>query len=141
MEQGIRSAGAPRPVGSYPHARRVGNLLYVSGTGPRDPATDLAPGNVFDDEGRLVAYDIRAQTRQVFANVARVLADAGAGWDDVFDVTVFLTDMERDFRAYNEVWAEQFPDVAKAPCRTTVGITALPAPIAIEFKCVALLKD
>ena len=138
---GIHSDAAPKPVGHYPHARRVGSLLFLSGIGPRDPATNTAPGNVFDREGKLVSYDIALQTRSVFDNVERVLASCGATWANVVDVTVFLTDMERDFKTYNALWAEKFPDAANAPCRTTVGIAQLPAPIAIEFKCTAVLGD
>lgn len=135
----VRAGNAPRPVGTYPHARRVGDLLFLSGIGPRDPATDSIPGNVVDAAGRLVAYDIEAQTRSVFANVRAVLEASGARWEDLVDVTVYLTDMARDFAAYNALWAEYFPDIDRAPCRTTLGITALPTPIAIELKCVAAL--
>lgn len=138
---GIHSDAAPRPLGHYPHARRVGALLFLSGIGPRDPATQRAPGNVCDAGGTLLSYDIELQTRSVFANVERVLAACGATWADVVDVTVFLTDMARDFEIYNRIWAEMFPDAARAPCRTTVGVSALPAPIAIEFKCTAVLKE
>ena len=137
---GIHASSAPKPVGSYPHARRVGNLLFFSGIGPRDAATDAILGNVHDAEGRLISYDIDSQTRAVFANVRAVLAASGAGWEDLVDVTVYLTDMARDFRIYNQVWAEYFPDPATAPCRTTLGITALPTPIAIELKCVAVIR-
>ncbi|HZF97634.1 MAG TPA: RidA family protein [Pseudoxanthomonas sp.] len=133
----IDARAAPALVGAYPHARRVGELLFLSGIGPRDPATDAVPGNLFDDHGRLVAHDIRAQTHAAMANVRAVLEASGARWDDLIDVTVYLTDMAGDFTAYNAVWAEYFPDAAKAPCRTTLGITALPTPIAIELKCVA----
>lgn len=133
----IRADGAPKPVGRYPHARRVGDLLFLSGIGPRDPSDDSIPGNVHDPDGHLVAYDIEAQTRSVFANVRAVLEASGARWEDLVDVTVYLTDMARDFAAYNAVWAEHFPDIDTAPCRTTLGITALPTPIAIELKCVA----
>jgi len=141
MSKAVRSDAAPRPVGSYPHARRVGNLLFLSGIGPRDPATDAILGNVHDAEGRLISYDIDSQTRAVFANVRAVLEASGAGWGDLVDVTVYLTDMDRDFKVYNKVWAEYFPDADTAPCRTTVGITALPTPIAIELKCVAAIKE
>lgn len=137
MTDTIHAASAPSPVGAYPHARRVGDLLFLSGIGPRTPGTDAIPGNVHDPRGTLVGHDIAAQTRQVFANVSAVLEAAGARWDDLVDVTVFLTDMARDFKAYNAVWAEYFPDPAHAPCRTTLGITALPTPIAIELKCIA----
>lgn len=140
-EPGIHAAQAPKPVGHYPHARRAGNTLYISGTGPRDPQTNGVPGNVFDSQDRLVAYDIIAQTHAVFANIERILNASGASWNDVVDVTVYLANLQQDFTAYNHIWAEYFPDPDAAPCRTTVGITALPAPIAIEFKCIAILKD
>ena len=124
---GIHATGAPRAVGHYPHARRVGNLLFLSGIGPRAPGTDAIP------EG------IEAQSRAVLANVRAVLDASGGRWEDLVDVTVFLTDMAGDFRGWNAVWAEHFPDAAQAPCRTTVGITALPTPIAIELKCIAVV--
>jgi 2-aminomuconate deaminase len=133
----VRTGNAPQPVGSYPHARRVGDLLFLSGIGPRDAASNAIPGNVHDADGRLVGYDIEAQTRAVFANVRAVLEASGARWEDLVDVTVYLTDMARDFAAYNALWAEYFPDIDTAPCRTTLGITSLPTPIAIELKCVA----
>jgi 2-aminomuconate deaminase len=138
-DRSVRTDAAPRPVGSYPHARRVGELLFLSGIGPRDPASNGIPGNVHDADGRLVSYDIELQCRAVFANVRAVLQASGAGWDDLVDVTVYLTDMARDFAAYNAAWAEAFPDIDRAPCRTTLGITALPTPIAIELKCIARL--
>src|SRR5690606_1606365 len=127
--EAIHAGAAPKAVGSYPHARRVGNVLFLSGIGPRAPGTDAIP------EG------IEAQARAVLANVRAVLEASGARWEDLVDVTVFLTDMARDFRAYNAVWAAHFPDPAQAPCRTTVGITALPTPIAIELKCIATARD
>jgi 2-aminomuconate deaminase len=133
----IRTDKAPTPVGAYPHARRVGDLLFLSGVGPRQPGTDAIPGNVYDADGRLVDYDIEAQCRQVFANVRAVLEASGAAWTDLVDVTVFLTDMQRDFAIYNRLYADYFADVDA--CRTTVGISALPTPIAIELKCVAAL--
>ncbi|MBN8726185.1 MAG: RidA family protein [Xanthomonadales bacterium] len=139
MSHSVHSAAAPAPVGAYPHARRVGNLLFLSGVGPRTPGSNAIPGNVVDATGTLVRYDIEAQCRQVFANVRAVLEASGARWQDLVDVTVFLTDMARDFAAYNRIWAEHFPDPGEAPCRTTLGITALPTPIAIELKCVAAL--
>ena len=137
----IHAASAPRAVGHYPHARRVGDMLFLSGIGPRDPASNGIPGNVHDAEGRLIAYDIAAQTHAVFANVRAVLDASGARWEDLVDVTVYLTDMARDFKTYNAIWAEYFPDAANAPCRTTLGITALPTPIAIELKCIAVVKE
>jgi 2-aminomuconate deaminase len=139
MSEVIRAAQAPKPVGAYPHARRVGNLLFLSGVGPRDAATNAIPGNVHDVDGNLVSYDIEAQCRSVFANVRTVLEASGARWQNLIDVTVFLTNMDRDFAAYNRLYAEHFTDAQ--PCRTTVGITALPTPIAIELKCIALMPD
>jgi 2-aminomuconate deaminase len=136
----IQAASAPKPVGVYPHARRVGDLLFLSGIGPRDPATNEIAGNEYFADGRLRKYDITAQAHAVFANVRAVLEASGATWGDLVDVTVYLTDMARDFKAYNAVWAEHFADPATAPCRTTLGITALPTPIAIELKCVASLR-
>ena len=141
QDRSIHASAAPKAVGHYPHARRVGNLLFLSGIGPRDPATNAIPGNEYFADGRVSRYDIAAQARAVFANVRAVLEASGARWEDLVDVTVFLTDMERDFAAYNAAWAEFFPDPANAPCRTTLGITALPTPIAIELKCVAVLKE
>ena len=141
MNDIVHAKGAPKAVGAYPHARRVGNLLFLSGVGPRNPHDNSIPGNVHDAGGRLVDYDIEAQCHQVFANVRAVLEASGARWEDLVDVTVFLTDMARDFKAYNAVWAEHFPDPANAPCRTTVGISALPTPIAIELKCIARIED
>jgi 2-aminomuconate deaminase len=137
MSSPIHADGAPRPVGAYPHARRVGDLLLLSGIGPRDPASDAVPGNVLDEKGRVLRHDIAAQTHAVFANVSAVLEASGARWEDLVDVTVYLTDMAGDFAGYNQVWAEYFPDPATAPCRTTLGISALPTPIAIELKCIA----
>ena len=139
MADAVDASAAPRPVGHYPHARRVGDTLYLSGIGPRDPATDSVPGNVFAG-GNLVSHDIVAQAHAVFANVRTVLQASGARWEDLVDVTVYLTDMAGDFAAYNQVWAGYFPDPGAAPCRTTVGISALPTPIAIELKCVATLR-
>ncbi|HWU78073.1 MAG TPA: Rid family hydrolase [Rhodanobacter sp.] len=133
----IRTDNAPAPVGAYPHARRVGNLLFLSGVGPRQPGSNAIPGNVCDDSGKLIDYDIAAQCRQVFANVRAVLEASGARWQDLVDVTVFLTDMQRDFSTYNRLYAEHFEGVDA--CRTTLGISALPTPIAIELKCVAAL--
>jgi len=134
---GIVTDAAPKAVGAYPHARRVGNLLFLSGVGPRRAGDNSIPGNVHDEQGRLVSYDIEAQCRQFFANVRAVLEASGARWEDLVDVTVFLTDMQRDFAAYNRVYAEHF--TTAQPCRTTLGITALPTPIAIELKCIAAI--
>lgn len=135
----IHAASAPMAVGAYPHARRVGNLLFLSGVGPRSPADNSIPGNIHDADGKLVGYDIEAQCRQVFANVRAVLEASGARWQDLVDVTVFLTDMQKDFASYNRIYAEHFTNAQ--PCRTTLGITALPTPIAIELKCIAVIAD
>jgi 2-aminomuconate deaminase len=137
MSDVVRTEQAPAPVGAYPHARRVGDLLFLSGVGPRTPGTNTIPGNIHDAQGKLLDYDIEAQCRQVFANVRAVLEASGAHWEDLVDVTVFLTDMTRDFATYNRLYAECFAGVDA--CRTTLGITALPTPIAIELKCIASL--
>ena len=137
MSNVVRTDAAPAPVGAYPHARRVGQLLFLSGVGPREPGSNAIPGNIYDADGTLTGYDIERQCLQVFANVRAVLEASGARWEDLVDVTVFLTDMARDFPAYNRLYAEYFKGVDA--CRTTLGITALPTPIAIELKCVAAL--
>ena len=134
-DQPVRTDKAPPPVGAYPHARRVGGLLFLSGIGPRSATGGPIPGVELDDAGRVVAVDIVAQCHAVFANVRAVLEAAGAAWEDLVDVTVFLTDIGRDFAAYNRVYAEYFP--ADGPCRTTVEVSRLPTPIAIELKCIA----
>ncbi len=135
----IDAKGAPAPVGLYPHARRVGNLLFLSGIGPRDPETDGVPGLERSAAGNYLSFDFAAQCHSVFRNVQRVLEASGARWEDLVDVTVFLTDMERDFHTYNAIYAEYFKE--NQPCRTTVGISSLPTPIAIELKCVAYLES
>lgn len=126
-------------MGAYPHARRVGDFLFLSGIGSRNPATNEVPGNKYDEQGNLVEYDIEKQCRSVFANVRTVLEDAGSSWSDIVDVTVFLTNLEDDFPIYNRVYAEYFGDTK--PCRTTVGVVKLPSPIAIELKCIAMLRQ
>ena len=135
----VRAERAPKPVGAYPHARRVGNLLFLSGVGPRNPVNDEIPGNIHDANGKLVAYDIALQCHTVFANVRTILSASGARWEDLIDVTVFLTDMARDFATYNKIYAEYF--TTAQPCRTTLGISALPTPIAIELKCIAAIPE
>jgi 2-aminomuconate deaminase len=139
MSDVVRTDTAPAPVGAYPHARRVGDLLFLSGVGPRQPGTNAIPGNVHDADGRLVSYDIEQQCRQVFANVRAVLEASGARWEQLVDVTVFLTDMTRDFPIYNRLYGEYFKGVDAS--RTTLGITSLPTPIAIELKCIAALPS
>ena len=129
------SGRAPEPVGLYPHARRVGNLLFLSGVGPRQRGQTKVPGVELDAEGRIRRYDFESQCRAVFENVRYILEDAGARWEDLVDVTVFLTNMQADFATYNRLYAEYFE--TNQPCRTTVEVNCLPTPIAIELKCVA----
>ena len=133
----INAPNAPKPVGAYPHARRAGNLLFLSGIGPRDPETDGIPGLERSASGNFTSFDFEAQCHSVFNNVRSVLEASGARWEDLVDVTVFLVDMKRDFHTYNRIYAEYFKD--NQPCRTTVAIDALPTPIAIELKCIAYL--
>lgn len=130
---------APEPVGLYPHARKVGNLLFLSGIGPREAGSNKIPGLELDAHGNFKTFDFEAQVHSVFANVKAVLEASGSSWDQLIDVTVFLVDMKRDFHTYNRLWAEYFPD--NQPCRTTVGIDALPTSIAIELKCIALAGE
>ncbi len=134
----IHASGAPEPVGLYPHARKVGNLLFLSGVGPREKGTKKIPGVELDDSGNISSYDIEAQCRSVFRNVRTILEASGSSWDKLVDVTVFLTNMKDDFKIYNAVYAEYFKD--NQPCRTTVEINCLPTPIAIELKCIATLN-
>lgn len=137
-ENVVRTDAAPKPVGAYPHARRVGNLLFLSGIGPRDPRTNEIPGGpIRGPDGQPRDYDVKAQTRAVIANVKAVLEAAGSSFDRIVDVTVYLVDMDRDFAAYNEVWAEHFTAVQAT--RTTLAIRALPTPIAVEFKVIATI--
>jgi len=131
------SSKAPEPVGSYPHARQVGNLLFLSGVGPREKGSNTIPGVELDAEGNLMSHDIEAQCHSVFRNVRYILEEAGSEWGNLVDVTVFLTDMKNDFTTYNKIYAKYFKD--NQPCRTTVEITSLPTPISIELKCVATI--
>lgn len=137
MAEKITTDKAPRPVGAYPHARRAGHLLFLSGIGPRQAGSNEIPGNVYDESGELKAYDIAAQCHAVFSNVKTVLEEAGSSWRHLVDVTVFLTNMKDDFPVMNRIYAEYFSD--NQPCRTTVEIKSLPTPIAIELKCIATL--
>lgn len=140
MSQSFESSRAPEPVGAFPHARRVGNLLFLSGIGPRKRGSREIPGVTLDPAGNIIAYDIELQCRAVFDNVRLVLEDAGANWGDIVDVTVFLTNMKADFPAYNRLYAEYFAGEGKPnPTRTTIQITALPTPIAIELKVIAAI--
>jgi 2-aminomuconate deaminase len=134
----INSSKAPEPVGLYPHARRVGNLLFLSGVGPRERGTNKIPGVELDDKGGIASYDIAEQCHSVFKNVRYILEDAGSSWDKIIDVTVYLTNMKDDFATYNKLWAEYFSDTP--PCRTTVEINCLPTPIGIELKVVAAIE-
>lgn len=135
----VDSQKAPEPVGLYPHARRVGNLLFLSGVGPRERGTKKIPGVELDAEGNITSYDIEAQCHSVFRNVRYILEDAGSSWEKLVDVTVYLTNMKKDFPTYNRLWAEYFKD--NPPCRTTLEINRLPTPIAIELKCIATIGD
>lgn len=137
MPDEFDSPRAPEPVGLYPHARRVGNLLFLSGVGPRERGRKDIPGVELNGAGEIVSYDIAAQCRSVFQNVRYILEDAGSSWDRIVDVTVFLTNMKADFATYNRLYAEYF--AGNRPCRTTVEINALPTPIAIELKVIAMI--
>lgn len=142
MSKAIHANKAPKPVGLYPHARKVGNLLFLSGVGPRvansDATDSQVPGLVLDKNGNYIEFSFEAQCRSVFDNVRAVLEESGCKWEDLIDVTVFLTNMKRDFQIYNKLYAEYFKD--NQPCRTTVEISSLPTPIAIELKCIAEIK-
>lgn len=133
----IHSDKAPEPVGLYPHARKVGNLLFLSGVGPRERGSKAIPGVTLNVDGSIAAYDIETQCHSVFKNVKLILEASGSSWDKLVDVTVFLTNMKDDFKIYNEVYAAYFKD--NQPCRTTVEINCLPTPIAIELKCIATI--
>ena len=133
----IESQKAPEPIGLYPHARKVGNLLFLSGIGPRERGKKEIPGVELDDQGNILSYDIETQCHSVFKNVRTVLEDSGSNWENLVDVTVFLTNMKEDFEIYNRIYAEYFKE--NQPCRTTVEIISLPTPIAIELKCIATI--
>lgn len=135
--EAINSSRAPEPVGAYPHARRVGNLLFLSGVGPRERGTKIIPGVTLGDDGNIISYDIAAQCHSVFNNVKMILEEAGSKWENMIDVTVFLTNMKDDFKTYNQLYAEYFKNAN--PCRTTVEINCLPTPIAIELKVIATI--
>jgi len=140
MSDTFESKKAPEPVGAYPHAKRVGNLLFLSGIGPRKRDSKDIPGVTLDAAGNVAAYDIETQCRSVFDNVRFVLEDTGAKWENIVDVTVFLTNMKRDFPLFNRLYAEHFAGPGQPnPTRTTVEVTALPTPIAIELQVIAAL--
>ena len=139
MSDKIFSNEAPEPVGAYPHARRVGNLLFLSGVGPRKKGSKQIPGVTLDAEGNITSYDVEEQCHAVFQNVRLILEASGAKWEDLVDVTVFLTNMKSDFAIFNKIYAEYVKE--NQPCRTTVEVNALPTPIAIELKCIALINS
>lgn len=138
MNGPVFSDKAPEPVGAYPHARKVGNLLFLSGVGPRKRGSKEIPGATIDGSGNLISYDIGVQCHSVFENVKNILEASGSRWENLVDVTVYLTNMKNDFAAFNEIYAEYFKE--NQPCRTTVEVSALPTKIAIELKCVAVLE-
>ncbi|MEA1882841.1 MAG: Rid family detoxifying hydrolase [Candidatus Marinimicrobia bacterium] len=133
----IKTDKAPKPVGLYPHARKVGNLLFLSGVGPRKPNSKDIPGVELDDKGNVISHDIEDQCHSVFENVRIILEEGGSSWNNLVDVTVFLTDMKNDFETYNNIYTNYFKE--NQPCRTTVEISSLPTPIAIELKCIATI--
>ena len=138
MSESVISHRAPEPVGAYPHAKRVGNLLFLSGMGPRKRGSKDIPGVTQDAQGKVTSYDIATQCHSVFDNVRNILEDSGARWEDIVDVTVFLTNMKADFPIFNKLYAEHF--ASNQPTRTTVEVTALPTPINIELKVIAALS-
>ena len=135
----VSSNQAPEPVGAYPHARKVGNLLFLSGVGPRQKGAKEIPGVTLDADGNILSYDIEMQCHSVFKNVKLILEASGTRWESLVDVTVFLTSMKNDFKTFNKIYAEYFNE--NQPCRTTVEVNALPTPIAIELKCIATLNQ
>jgi 2-aminomuconate deaminase len=146
MSNSISTNNAPKPVGSYPHARRVGDFLFLSGVGPRIAGSgggdSKVPGLELTADGDVVKYDLAQQVHAVFGNVKSILEASGSSWEELVDVTVFLTNMSRDFSEFNRIYAEYFSDLGdKRPCRTTVEINCLPTPIAIELKCIAIIKS
>lgn len=134
-----RSSKAPDPVGLYPHSRKVGELLFLSGVGPRQQGGKNIPGVNLDAQGNILSYDIAEQCHSVFQNVRYILEESGSSWDLLVDVTVFLTNMKDDFETYNRIYADYFKEVQ--PCRTTVEVLSLPTPIAIELKCIATISS
>ena len=138
MSEQINSSQAPEPVGAYPHARKVGNLLFLSGVGPRKRGSKEIPGVTLDENENISAYDIEIQCHSVFQNVRLILEASGSHWENLVDVTVYLTNMKADFPIFNRIYSEYFKE--NQPCRTTVEINSLPTPIAIELKCIAILK-
>ena len=138
IKKDFNISNAPDPVGDYPHSKRVGDLLFLSGIGPRDARDNSIPGLELDGDIKL-SYDFKAECHSVFKNVKTVLKESGAKWEDLIDVTVFLTDMKRDFSTFNSIYKEYFKD--NKPCRTTIEINSLPTPISIELKCIAFIGE
>lgn len=137
MPEIIKTNNAAKPLGAYPHARKVGNLLFLSGIGSRSAIDNKIPGLVQDENGNIISYDIKAECHSVFANVKAVLEASGSSWEKIIDVTVFLINMKKDFPVYNKIYSEYFMDVQA--CRTTVEVKSLPTPIAIELKVIATI--
>jgi 2-aminomuconate deaminase len=135
----INSDKAPDPVGAYPHAKKVGNLLFLSGVGPRKKGSKEIPGVTLDEQGNVESYDIAQQCHSVFENVKLILEASGSSWENLVDVTVFLTNMKKDFPVFNKIYGEYFKE--NQPCRTTIEVNALPTPIAIELKCIAVVTQ
>ena len=135
MQNNIHSDNAPEPIGAYPHARKVGNLLFLSGVGPRKKGSKDIPGVTLDGDGNIASYNIEEQCHAVFENVKMILESSGSQWENLVDITVYLTNMKKDFSVFNKIYATYFKD--NQPCRTTVAVNALPTPIAIELKCIA----
>ena len=139
MKNKRKESQAPEPVGSYPHSKKVENLLFLSGVGPRKRGTNIIPGVLMDGQGNPIGHDIEIQCHSVFENIKIILEESGSHWDNLVDVTVFLINMKRDFEVYNRIYSEYFRN--NQPCRTTVEITSLPTPIAIELKCIATINQ
>lgn len=137
MNNIIKTENASTPLGDYPHARVAGNLLFLSGIGSRDPKDNSIPGLELDQEGNILKYDIAAECHSVFANVNAVLEASGSSWEKIIDVTVFLTNMKKDFPVYNKIYGDYFREVQA--CRTTVEVKSLPTPISIELKVIATI--
>jgi len=137
-KKSFNSSRAPEPVGPYPHAKRIGNLLFLSGVGPRKKGDKDIPGVTLSENGEMLDYDIEVQCKAVFDNVRFILEDSGSSWTNLMDITVFLTNINEDFATFNRIYKDYFSDVQ--PCRTTVEVTALPTPIAIELKCIATIE-
>ena len=133
----FNSERAPQAVGLYPHARKVGELLFLSGVGPRKAGQKEIPGVTLDEKGNILDYNIAIQCHSVFENIRFILEDAGSSWKNIIDVQTFLTNMKDDFEPYNKIYSEYFKE--NQPCRTTIEVGSLPTPIAIELKVIATI--